>query len=75
MASHTEEELRLVDLAITKILSGQVAEYQIKGRAATYLDLRDLREIRSELRLRLSRETAAQEGRRQNIGIQWRTPQ
>lgn len=75
MASQTEEQLNLVDLAITKILVGQVSNYQIKGRMATYLDLKDLRELRNELRLRLSRETAAQEGRKQNIGIQWGRPQ
>jgi hypothetical protein len=72
--SQTELELEAVNAAILKILSGQVAEYQIKGRQATYLDLSQLRELRSELRIRLQREQAAENGTSRNIGISWRCP-
>lgn len=74
--SQTEQELQLVDGAISAILSGRVSEYEIKGRKATYLDLKDLRELRSELRLRLQREQQAEAGNTsRNVGIRWGTPQ
>lgn len=74
--SQTEQELQLVDQAIAKILSGQVSEYEIKGRKATYLDLGTLQQLRSELRLRLQREQQAAAGNAsRNVGIRWGTPQ
>jgi len=73
--SQAEQELELVEQAITKILSGQVSEYEIKGRQATYLDLRQLRELRDELRLRIKREQDIQNGRSRNTLIQWRNPE
>jgi hypothetical protein len=73
--SQAEQELELVEQAITKILSGQVSEYEIKGRQATYLDLDKLRELRNELRLRIKREQDIQNGRSRNTLIQWRNPE
>ena len=73
--SQAEQELELVEQAITKILSGQVSEYEIKGRQATYLDLRQLRELRDELRLRIKSEQDIQNGRSRNTLIQWRNPE
>ena len=73
--SQAEQELELVVQAISKILSGQVAQYEIKGRQATYLDLKQLRDLRSELRLRVKREQDIELKRSRNVGIQWGNPQ
>lgn len=72
--SQTELELQAVDAAILKILSGQVSEYRIKGRLATYLDLSQLRELRAELRIRLQREQALANNTSRNVGITWGNP-
>ena len=73
--SQAEQELELVEQAISKILSGQVSQYEIKGRQATYLDLNQLRDLRSELRLRVKREQDIELKRSRNVGIQWGNPQ
>lgn len=63
--SEIEKELDMVVKTIKEILRNGVSEYRIKGRQATYLDLEQLRLLRAELRMRLSREN----GRSRNIGI------
>ena len=54
--SNAQKQLDLVESAITDIVTNGVSSYSIKGRSATYQDLNNLRTLRDELRIRVSRE-------------------
>ncbi|HEY1190159.1 MAG TPA: hypothetical protein VGE74_21110 [Gemmata sp.] len=52
------QELALVDAAIETILTGGVSSYQINGRGATKLDLKQLWDRKRELEMSIDRASS-----------------
>lgn len=67
--SPQEIELDLVNAAIASVLKDGVAEYEIKGRKATFLDLNQLRELRKELNWKIA--THNRRGLNRNVKIRF----
>lgn len=63
-----QKQLDAIDAAITDIITTGISGYKIKGREADYQDLKQLRDMRTELKATVAREKA---GGVKNTKIVW----
>jgi hypothetical protein len=66
----TAELLSTVETAIDSLVTGKVQSYQVEGRSFTYVDLRELRLMRTQLQREVS--TQARRKKRGMFGrVRW----
>lgn len=58
----TAELLSTVEDAIDSLVTGRVQSYEVEGRSFTYVDLRELRLMRSQLRRELAAQSLRKKG-------------
>jgi hypothetical protein len=58
----TAELLSTVETAIDSLVTGKVQSYQVEGRSFTYVDLRELRLMRTQLRRELATQAQRKKG-------------